>query len=259
MLPTRVVGVGDKAREPLRQKILVGIAILKIFVATASADRRFVDDVGFPVEANLDAGAGAQRLRQINAHHGVVHCGAQRPTRGIAYRTDFVPVFTVLKGLMTSHRRKAQTVALADAIAARARIGGHFGAARDGAVFENILIELQPDVGERIRRTIHIGDALGSDQSVTLLVQLDLDAIVRALLPVLCSWCARGGTSRSCGGQQGLELRETQVRVTWDALAVAGVGGRESGGEEEPKQGGTGVFHPSILPARRALWDTRTP
>jgi len=49
------------------------------------------------------------------------------------------------------------------------------------------------------------------------------------------------------------------VCITWDALAIAGVGGRERRGEEEPEQGGSSVFHSAILPARRALWDTRTP
>ena len=59
VLPTGVVGVGREPREPLRQKILVGVVLREVLVTAAGADRRLIDDVEGEVEAELDGLPGS--------------------------------------------------------------------------------------------------------------------------------------------------------------------------------------------------------
>ncbi len=59
VLPTGVVGIGRKAREPLRQEILIGVVLGEVLVTAAGADRRLIDDIEGEVEAELDRLPGA--------------------------------------------------------------------------------------------------------------------------------------------------------------------------------------------------------
>ena len=238
VLPAGVVGVGGEAGEPLRQEVLVGVVLREVFVAAAGADRRFVDDVEREVEGQLHRLAGLQRLREVDAHHGVVDGAAQRPTRAVPHRAHLVAVAAVLEGLMAAHRREAEAVPGTAAVPPRARVRGDFGAARDRVVLEDVLVELQPEVGQRVGRPVDVGDRLRSGDAVQLLVELRLDAVVGALLPIARAGRSRCAAGDARGGEQGLELRELLVGVPRYALHRGPE--RRRGEDGETEQGSKG-------------------
>ena len=184
VLPTGVVGVGREPREPLRQEILVGVVLGEVLVTAAGADRCLIDDVEGEVEAELDGLPGSQRLRQVDAQHGVVDGGLQGPSRAVADRPHLIAVLAVLEGLVPAHRGEAQAVAGACRVTTGTRIGCDLAAAGDRVVAEDVLVELQPKIAECIRRAIDVGDRLRCGDAVPLLVEAGLDPVVRALLPI---------------------------------------------------------------------------
>ena len=69
VLPAGIVGIGDKPREPLRQKKDIRVTVAKMLVTTASTDAVFMHDVERPIDGKTDTLPGCQRLTEIDTHH----------------------------------------------------------------------------------------------------------------------------------------------------------------------------------------------
>jgi hypothetical protein len=102
-----------------------------VLVAAARADRRFIDDVEREVHGELHRLAGLQRLREVDAQHGVVDRGAQRAAGAVAHRSHLVAVLAVLERLMAADGGEAQAVSRAGAVPPGAGVRGEFRATRD--------------------------------------------------------------------------------------------------------------------------------
>ena len=86
------------------------------------------------------------------------------------------------------------------------------GLVRVAVLGPHVLVELEPDVGELVGRVVSIGDGLGAGDALVLVVELDLDLVVRALLPVLVSGSPRGGAVDVRRPQLVVELPELVFR-----------------------------------------------
>jgi len=170
-----------------------------------------------------------QRLRQVDPHHRVDDLVGHRAAPAVGDLLDAVAVLDVLADLVDGHVVVAQYV-LAIFLGRRVR------AALEGVVPEPVLVELQPDVAERIRRVVRIGDRLRTRDAPRVFVEADLDPVVGALLPVLRAGCAgRGAIDVGCR-QVHVELPESVVKVALglaDCVGLCGAGEHEQGGEDQ--------------------------
>jgi hypothetical protein len=81
---------------------------------------------------------------------------------------------------------------------------------------------LDPQVPQGVWRLVSITDCFGTVDLVLSLIESDIDGVVDALLPVVWSWFAIGGSVRIWGWEDFLELTEfvfLSVFPVWERLA----------------------------------------
>jgi len=142
---------------------------------------------------------GGQRWVQLDPHEGAILGRFEGASDGLtAGRSD---------GLDTIEN-KAST----KATCRKARVGG-IQQGTTAVVSKKILVELQPDVAQRIRRAVCVTDRFATGDRVRRRVERDGDRIVHALLPVRRPWPAGSFTQqRRCGKLEAPEWRSVSAR-----------------------------------------------
>src|SRR5205823_5000775 len=141
-----------------------------------------------------DAELGAERPRQLDAHHRPEHLGDERPA---------------------SHRKSIHGDPADESLAAEVeddaagksqwRLIQHAG---DRARSEQVLVELYPDVVEGLRQVIDVVDPALTLQDVRTGVERGLERVVGALLPV--AWTRRAGGAPA--GRRGRQRERAKGR-----------------------------------------------
>jgi hypothetical protein len=107
----------------------------------------------------------------------------------------------VQAGLAARRRRRAPCLAR--------RVARDVAVVRVGA--EHVLVQLHPQVVQRVRRVVVVGDGLAAADGALRFVQRGADLVVGALLPVGVARGAGGGAGVGGRGQQFVELAELVV------------------------------------------------
>ena len=145
VLPAGVIRVGRHAREPLRDLVDVVLVLLEIFEPAARADFARVDDVVPPAQLERRRAAGLERLRQVDAHHGADDRVVEILPSRILHVPDFETALEIIDVEDPLHVLKRRAALEARRRAHRVSIG---------VLREAILVELQPEVVERVQRAI---------------------------------------------------------------------------------------------------------
>ena len=267
VLPANGVVIRGHARKPLRDLENRVLVIFKIFIAGALDQHLLVIDLIRPVDAKADALAGRQRHRQIDAQHGLVdhirqrlavgrfHGGELEAAVEFSARMESAQVFEFQRFFFGAAepglaRRRAQYAALVRILA------------------QAILVQLQPQIREAVRRAVVIGDLLAGRDFAARFVQGGADHVIGALLPV--------GMARRAG-RRAIAIRRGQQFFQLAELVVEGRGGAQAGqgdkqGQTQGKQADKdrhGAFHlgvvdrlhskSSLFANRSLLWKSHTP
>ena len=140
------------AREPLRNKIDVVAIFREKFTTGAPTDLHHVVDVVAPIYLEREFFTRLERLRQIHPHHGEVDDMVERFITGIAHRGNLVTPFEVIGAGGSSQKFGRNGIPN--------RSSGGFPC--HAAIGQNVLIQLQPQIGKWLRRIIVVGYSLGT-------------------------------------------------------------------------------------------------
>ena len=207
VLPGAVIRIGGHAGIPLGQGIKIGVGFREALVAASSAHGRLFDDVERPVHGKLHLPPRRQRLRQIDAQHGI-HDDMGQIRIALTHPLDLVAVGIVRHGLIP-----------ADPIEAVGGLSG-FGMGRrsfrtslQGIRAEAVLIQLQPEIAQSIGRGVGVANGRRAGNPAPPFVEAHLNAVVGPLLPIGAAGGA-GGVAIGIGrGQQGAELAKLSRRI----------------------------------------------
>ena len=129
-----------------------------------------MNDVEGKIDRQLQRLTRLQWCVEVYAEHGVAKLGLQHlATRG-GHRPKFVAVFTVLKSLVPPYGAVAEAVTGAGLVAAGPCSTGGFRKTPERTVLEQILVQLQPHVRQRIGRAIGVGDGFRSGDALRLFI-----------------------------------------------------------------------------------------
>ena len=218
VLPALVVGVERHARIELCDRVQPIVVLREVLVTRPAAVFHPIVDRVPPIDLETDRLSGHERLRQIDAHHGLVDRVRQRLSAEVGDLSD--PEAAI------EHIEHAHQAADAHAVAQRAGVD----LARVAVLRAHVLIELQPQVIQLVRALVVVGDRLAAGDLLFVVVQLDLDVVVRALLPVLVPGRAARSAVGIGRGKFLIELAELVAAVTRGILRHGGT--HDQRGEE---------------------------
>ena len=198
MLPSAVIHVCNQTRIVLCNRVQVVLIGIEIFVTASSAQTHAVVDVVVPINLERIRLSRLNRLRQVNAHHRLIHNVWQVFSSCICY---FIELETTVE----------PRVQINEVVGLHLIANLHLLNLRGVVVFRvDVLIELNPQVIQHIRRVVVIGDNLFTVDFLNVVVQTNLHFIIDLLLPVVCSRstarCAIGIRSGHFIGTQLTEL-----------------------------------------------------
>ena len=174
VFPTAVIGVGRKSWKPLGQEKQLGIGFLKIFVTAATAHGDFLKYIELPVDRETDCLTGCQGRCQIQPCHGVDDGGFDGLTVVSSKQQTLVTIGGVCVGLLLAQG------AVTDPI-----FRDRPGALVKGIPAKTVLIELKPQVAQRIGTVVGVGNVCARLYPTGGGVQPGGYAIVGALLPIV--------------------------------------------------------------------------
>ena len=209
VLPAGRVVIGGHAGEPLRY-FEQGVLVVEDFIAGAPAQHLLFVDAVVPVDLEDEILARFQGLRQVDAHHRAVDHVLQRLAIGARQAADMEAALEV-----AAREDAAQAFELHRVVARRpgpclAR-GRRGHAARVGIGLVDILVQLHPQVAERVGRLVVISDGAAAGDLAPGFIERGADRVVGALLPVGVARRAGGGAVGIRGGQHFFELAELVV------------------------------------------------
>ena len=173
-----------------------------------------------PVDLENELLTGLQDRGQFYTHHGLIDHVFQAGAQDVGDLCYVIAIVIVL-----FHERAA----VQPLVAHHARHGTAVLVV--GIVFPAVLIlvQLQPQIGELVRRVVEVGDRFRPCEPLLVFIQCSLDVIVAALLPVFGTRGAAGGTifvRRRQHGAQGFEL--ITVIGSWIVLGHEGATGGQT-------------------------------
>ena len=202
--PAGVVGVGRHAGKPLGDGVDMVAVGLEELVAGAGHDAlRVIDRIG-PGDPEDEVFAGFQRFGQIEAQHGLHDRVRQAASFGVRESGDLQFAVVLLVGEQTIKGGVAEFLE----VDAPFLIGGGAGV---GALGEVVLIQLDPEIFQRIGRSVMVGHLRLGGEGLLLVVEFGPDVIIRAILPV--AGARRPGRQPLGGG--GRERRLQLLELTY--------------------------------------------
>jgi len=198
VLPALVVGIAGHARVPLGNFVDVVLVLGKVLVAAARANGDAVEDVVLPVDAEGKGPSRLQRRRQVEAHHGF---------DDLVGEWVAVLVGHFAQGDATLEFPACQHVGqgpVGKFLEVGRRVGEHVVRVRP----ETVLVQLQPDIGQGVRRQVVVGHAFAAANLLDFVIEGDGDPVVGPLLPIAGTRCAGGGPGARGRRQQLSQLCE---------------------------------------------------
>ena len=239
-MPAFIIGIDRRAREPLRAKedaIAILIRLGEAFIARTATNHAGFRHRQGEIDLHRHRAAAGQRCGQIDAQQRIDHGELQRAARRIGDLQIVEAAFPFLVAHGLAHVGHADLAA-----------GGHgFGAFGD-VIALVVLIEQQPEILQRIRAVVVIGDGLAGADGAGGFIQPGGDAVIHLLLPV--TMARRAGGVAGVGG--GWPILAFQLAELVDKIALglndrAGMACHANQGQHRPRNHTSQHAHPATL------------
>ena len=168
MLPAGRVGIGGQAREPVGEFVNVVLILAEILGPSSRHDECGIVDRIVPPNRKVSGLTRGQRLGEVDAHHGL----DDRVRKRIAARIlDFSHLHPAIENSFKSESLHGLEFNFVE--------GGSRGRQASIRILGKYVgVELEPKIAERIRRLVRVGYRLRPNQSLLLVVDLDIDVVV---------------------------------------------------------------------------------
>ena len=208
VVPAFIIGIDRCAREPLRAKedaIAILVRLGEAFIARTAANHAGFRHRQGEIDFHCHHAAAGKRRRQIDAQQRIDHGELQRAARSVGHLQIVEAAFPFLVAHGLAH------VGHADLAARRHGFG-----ALCNVIALVILIEQQPQILQRIRAFVVIGDGLAGADGAGGFIQPGGYAVIHLLLPV--TMARRAGGVAGVGG--GRPILAFQLAELVDEIAL---------------------------------------
>ena len=186
--PALIVGVSHQSRKPLRQgeDIVAALTLIvrEVLIASTGTQHITVNNVVFKIYAQIDLITGLQRLGKIDSHQGTHNGVHQGVFTTVGDSIDAMPQISIFLILQTAQltQTDARWIVAVGTRATAVESATHYC---HGIRAEAILVQLEPEIGQGVRRIVAVGNEFRGGKALIVLIQSRVDIVVDFLLPVL--------------------------------------------------------------------------